>query len=66
MLLTPAELVALTGYQQPARQARALTAQGVPFVRRADGRLSVTWEMVHRAKAPLPKTTEPDYSAARG
>lgn len=66
MLLTADELAELTGYRQPARQARALASQGVPFVRRADGRLSVTWEMVNRAGAPLPKPAEPDYSAARG
>jgi succinate dehydrogenase/fumarate reductase flavoprotein subunit len=39
--LSDAELVAATHLKQPARQARALEAMGVPFQRRPDGTLLV-------------------------
>lgn len=40
--LTDAELVAATHRTQPAAQARALTAMGVPSRRRPDGTLLVS------------------------
>lgn len=48
-LLTDADLVDLTGYVQPAEQARVLREAGLRPIIRRDGRPRITWEAVTRA-----------------
>jgi len=41
MLLTPEELVELTGYRRPSRQAEMLDCWGIQYLCGADGQLKV-------------------------
>lgn len=63
MLLTPADLRALTGYQQTARQAAWLTGQGIRYRQNREG-LAVTWADVNGNAQP--RQTGPNLAAARG
>lgn len=49
MLLTDADLLELTGYEQPAAQIRALQSIGLRPVIRKDGKPRVTWDALARA-----------------
>lgn len=57
-MLTPNELVELTGAKRPARQIAVLSASGIRFVRRIDGRPAVTWAAVEAALAPAPTVAD--------
>ena len=48
-LLSDADLVELTGYEQPASQARVLRELGLNPVIRKDGHVRVTWTALSRA-----------------
>ncbi|MFI2810183.1 DUF4224 domain-containing protein [Microbulbifer sp. JSM ZJ756] len=48
-LVTKAELVRLTGANTPEAQKQVLDANRIPYVRRRDGQLSLTWDMVNQA-----------------
>lgn len=48
-LLTKTELSRLTGASQPEAQKQVLDANRIPYVRRKDGQLSLTWDMVNQA-----------------
>ena len=65
MFLTDAEIEDLTGYRQPARQARALDERGVRYFLRRDGRVRVTWDQVNAQGAPAARRG-PNLEAARG
>lgn len=65
MFLTPADLVELTGYTQPARQAAHLDRQGIRYSRRCDGQIRVTWAQVNNPTSE-PPANQPNLEAARG
>lgn len=48
MILTPADLSALTQRERPSAQARVLDALGVPYATRPDGTLIVSRSVVMR------------------
>ena len=49
-LLTEGELYKITGSKVAEQQIRALKQNGIPFVRRLDGKPAVSWGMVNRAQ----------------
>jgi hypothetical protein len=50
-LLTQDEMLELTGSNRVSRQTAVLRESGIRFVRRADGKLTTTWEAVNAALA---------------
>lgn len=65
-LLTDADLIELTGYEQPQAQARALREIGVRAVVRKDGHLRVTWEAITRGMVmTASRPVEPDFGSVR-
>jgi hypothetical protein len=63
MLLTPDQLIALTGYRRPGKQVEALRRMGVRHFVRLDGR-PVVDDSALSTKAEPAKT--PDWSAING
>lgn len=71
LVLTPAELVALTGYQRPADQVRELVRQGFTRARRSPTTGVVILERAHyeavcagQAAPPRPKVHPPRLRTA--
>jgi hypothetical protein len=48
-LLTPAEIIDLTGAKRGYKQCETLAASGIKFVPRCDGKPAVTWTAVNTA-----------------
>lgn len=48
-LLTPAEIINLTGAKRGYKQCETLAASGIKFVPRCDGKPAVTWTAVNAA-----------------
>jgi hypothetical protein len=63
-LLTDTDLVDLTGYKQPRRQAEWLKRSGIRFLTRHDGRPALTWEMLNSSLVERAEETRvgPDLS----
>lgn len=59
MLLTDADLVALTGRSRPTAQARQLAALGIPYRRRTDGTIVVLLRDLDRGQTPEVRPTSP-------
>lgn len=65
-LLSDAELVELTGYDQPKRQIRWLQTNGVGYALRPDGRPRTTWGAVdHALIGNMAGDSGPDLSWVR-
>ena len=62
MLLTPEDIIKVTGYVQPAAQIRALKKMGIALKVRPDGKPVVTWSMFHSNKN---QPVEPDFDSIR-
>jgi hypothetical protein len=60
--LTESDLVAYTHLKQSAAQARWLSECGIPYHRRRDGTVAVTWTQINNQRTH--KTAEPNYDAA--
>lgn len=63
--LTEDELRELTGYTQPTRQARWLSANGIRCYRNALGRVRVPREALGGGEGHKKRRTEPDFSKVR-
>lgn len=64
--LSAEELRDLTGRTRRTLQQQALSAMGIPFVRRPDGTLAVAWDAVNQVmgvKTAKRKQIEPDWAA---
>jgi hypothetical protein len=48
-LLTKAEIARLTGTSNPEGQKQVLQSNRIPYVRRRDGSVALTWDMVNQA-----------------
>ncbi|WP_367620064.1 DUF4224 domain-containing protein [Microbulbifer thermotolerans] len=48
-LLTQSELARLTGTKDPEVQRQVLNSNRIPYVRRRDGTVAVTWEIVNQS-----------------
>lgn len=62
-LLTEADLIELTGVEQPAAQLRVLRDHGLHPIVRRDGRPRVTWTAIDAVITRGPPNAEPDWSA---
>ncbi len=51
-LMTPEDVKDVTGYAQAAQQCQALRDSGVRYVRRQDGRPSLTWTVFNNSLSP--------------
>lgn len=61
-LLTPEDLLELTGAKQPARQAVILEQHGIYYIKRIDGTITTTWDHVNKPHGRQPKpNNEPDF-----
>lgn len=61
-LLTPEDLVELTGAKQPARQAVILEQHGIYYIKRIDGTITTTWEHVNKPNGTtVISGNEPDF-----
>ena len=64
--LSNEDLVELTGYKYPSKQAEILRAHRMFFITRRDGTLRLTWHHVENAglnNKPYNDNDEPDWSA---
>lgn len=52
-LLTPSDIAELTGCIKPQKQCAILRDAGVRFIRRNDGRPSVTWTSINNTLSPF-------------
>jgi len=61
-LLTPEDLVKLTGAKQAGKQADVLNQHGIFYIRRQDGSLVTTWHHVnHPQRHNAQNDGEPDF-----
>ena len=65
-VITPDEMIELTGYQFPSKQCEALERAGIFFIKRPDGYPKTTWAHFNSPLAKrqaLPVSDEPDFGA---
>ena len=64
-LLTEEQVVALTGATQTSKQKQVLNRNGIFYVTKMGGGISLTWEMVNSvgAKKSTSFDSEPDFRA---
>ncbi|MEN3260122.1 DUF4224 domain-containing protein [Sodalis endosymbiont of Spalangia cameroni] len=67
-ILSPDELVQLTGHQYKSRQCQWLNEAGIWYKKRRDGSPSTTWyhiahPLAYRQFSAEPKLDEPNFSA---
>lgn len=65
-IITPEEMVELTGYQFPSKQCEVLQRAGIFFIKRPDGRPKTTWGHFNHPlaiSAKIAEQEEPDFGA---
>lgn len=62
-LLTEADLIEITGYKLPRKQAEVLARHKINYIERRDGKLRVTWTQVNTPGNPQSANDESGFNA---